>query len=207
MNDFTPSRLRFSTLASIMNVRDKTYLGPRWNSELEDYELYGNFPERTPETYFELMDAGTMDNRPANTRPRPADPYDTNTQKFYLRFNETVQFRSEICNRYIGVQGSMFNSEIILVDEVARAESFRMLPVFKWIKPHINPTADNDNMEDATTYVNNGTKLHFLNKEQNFLNKVEGIDKPVVHGVGRAMKGLWKDSDIFIMIIYKRFEE
>jgi len=207
MNEFADLRLRYSMTVSIMVVRDKTYLGPKWNPELEAYELVGNFPNRTRDTLFELIDAGTMDNRPMNTRPRPADPYDASTQKFNLRFNETTMFRSEAVNKYIGVRGSMFNSEIYFVDTPDIAESFRLLPVFKWVAPHIMPTADNDNMLDAGTYVRNATSVHLLNKEQNLLNKIDKIDKPVVHGVGRASKGLWKDSDIFQFILYKRLEE
>merc|ERR1739848_203791 len=50
VNEFANLRLRFSMTVSIMSVRDKTYLGPKWNPELEDYELVGTFPNRTRET-------------------------------------------------------------------------------------------------------------------------------------------------------------
>jgi len=82
-----------------------------------------------------------------------------------------------------------------------------MLPVFRWLVPHINPTTTNENMDDDTTYVKNGTQLHFLNTQLNFLNKIEHLPKLYVHGVGTQKKGMWKDSDKFIMVMSKLFEE
>ena len=126
MNAFADMRLRFSMTVSIMSIRDRTYLGPRWNENTEAYELHGDFPNRTAETMFELIDAGTMDNVPANTRPRPADLLDARTQKFYLRFNETVIFRSQLINKYVATTGTHFNSDLFFTDDENLSERFRV---------------------------------------------------------------------------------
>ena len=208
MNAFATMKLRFSMTVSVMNTRDQTYLGPRYNEQTEAYELHSDFPERTPETYFELIDAGTMDNIPANTRPRPADLYDTNTQKFFLRFNETLILRSQSINKYVATTGTNFNSDLFFTDDVTLSERFRMVSVFKNIAPHIKAVTNNENMEDETTYVKNGTQLHLLNSQQNFLNKIENQPKALIHGVGTTKKGMWGlGSDVFQIIMQKMYEE
>ena len=128
MNAFADMRLRYSMTVSIINTRDQMYLGPRWNEETGGYELYGDFPSRTPETLFELIDAGTMDNIPANTRPRGADLFDANTQKFYLRFNETLMLRSVSINKFLATQGTNFNSDLFFSDDATVSEKFRARP-------------------------------------------------------------------------------
>merc|ERR1719247_3748623 len=111
---------------SVMNTRDQTYLAPVYNEMTEEYELFGISPDRTRDTLFEIVDAGTMTNLPKNTRPRPPDLGDTNTQKFYVRFNETLIFRNIAINRYIGTEGVNFHAEPILVDDIRRAEHWRV---------------------------------------------------------------------------------
>jgi len=135
MNYFADMRLRYSMTVSLMSTRERTYAGPRWNEQTEAYELFGNFPDRTSETLFELVDAGTMDNLPLNTRPRPEDPLDSNSQKFYLRFNETMMLRSQSINKFVATIGTGFNSDIIFTDDPSLADKFRV-PILKLLPFH-----------------------------------------------------------------------
>jgi len=59
MNAFSTMRLRYSMTVSVINTREQTYWGTRWNDITEAYELHGDFPDRSPETLFDLLDAGT----------------------------------------------------------------------------------------------------------------------------------------------------
>merc|ERR1711907_10080 len=207
MNYFKGTHLRFSMTVSILSMRDGTYLGPRYNEQTEDYELFGDFPNRTRETLFEIIDAGTMTNLPKNTRPRGPDLGDTNTQKFYLRFNETLVLRSIEINKYVGTVGVNFQAEPHFINNVSVAERFRVLPVFDNYKPFLNPIARNENLEDESTYVKNGTKIHMLNNQLNYMQKIKNFPKIVLHGPGTKKLGMWKDSDIFQLIMLKQFEE
>jgi len=207
MNYFKGDWLRFSMSVSIMNTRDQTYWGPRYNPLTEEYELYGDWPNRTTETMFELLDAGTMDNVPVNTKPRPADLLDRNSQKFYLRFNETMKLRSQHINMYLGTEGVNFHSRPIFTNDVGVAESYRLLPVFSFYRPSDFPIADNDNLQSEDTYVKNGTRTMLLNNQLNFMQKIDSLPKVVSHGPGTVKKGMWKHSDIFQIVLSKMFEE
>jgi len=207
MNYFKGTTLRFSMTVSIRSIRDGTYWGTRYNDETEDYELHGDFPNRTRETLFEMVDAGTEDNTPVNTKTRPADYYDQRRQKFYVRFNETLILRAQSINRYVGITGVNFNSEPIFVDEIERAERIRVLPVFDFYTPDAYPIATNENQEDEATYVKNGTKVHLLNWQNNYAQKIENMPKVYVHGTGRAKRNMWRQSDRFQFVMLKLFEE
>jgi len=192
---------------SIMNTRDQTYWGSKYDDVTEDYELLGNIPERSLDTLFELIDAGTEDNVPTNTKPRPADLKDTNKQKFFLRFNETMILRAQSINKYVGTTGVDFQAEPIFVDEIHRAERFRILPVFNFYQPDANPIATNENLEDSETYIKNGTLVHMINTQLNYVQKIENLDKIYFQGPGKSKKNLWKKSDIFQFVMLKPFEE
>jgi len=217
---FRGEYLRFSQTVSILNTRDGTYLGPRYNPVLEDFELYGNFKEPGPDTLFEVIDAGTFSNavgddptKWVNTEPREPDlddscsALDGKCQKSYVRFNETMILRSEKINRYISIVGTNFHAQTILSFEVDRSTQLRVLPVFTNYQPHLNPVATNDNLQDENTYVKNGTKIHLLNNQQNFMQKIANVPKVVMQGPGTSKKGMWKDSDIFQLLMLKRLEE
>ena len=66
--------------------------------------------------------------------------------------------------------------------------------------------ADNENIDDFDTYVKNGTNLHLLNTQLNFINKVPGIARVVSHGLGKKQKGMWKDGDLFQIHLKKAYE-
>ena len=51
---------------------------------------------------------------------------DANTQKFYLRFNETLVLRSQDINMYLGTRGTGFQSELYFLNDVNLAERFRV---------------------------------------------------------------------------------
>ena len=106
MNYFRSTWIRYSMTVSILSSRDKTFWGVRYNEDTEDYELHADFAERSEETLFELIDAGTEDNYPVNTKRRPPDYEDGSAQKFFVRFNETVALRSQSINKYVGTTGS-----------------------------------------------------------------------------------------------------
>ena len=128
------------------------------------------------------------------------------SQKFSLRFNESFILRSESINKYVATTGTGFQSEFYFVDDISLAERFTALAVRTWINPPYMPTADNENIEDFATYVQNGTNLHLLNTQLNFINKVPGIIRLTSHGPGTRKKGMWKDGDIFQIHVKKAYE-
>merc|ERR1711977_3501 len=98
---FDPNQIRFSQTVRIYATRDKKYWGPTYDPLAEDYYMDATKQEITFNEEFELLDAGTMNNLPLNTRPRQADLFDSGTQHFSLRFNESFYLRSESINKYI----------------------------------------------------------------------------------------------------------
>ena len=82
-----------------------------------------------------------------------------------------------------------------------------MLPTFQFVVPHIKPMSTNDNQNDQSTYLKNGTALHLLNTQANFLNKIPGLPKLIVHGMGTTKYGMWGKGDIYQIVISKMFEE
>jgi len=207
MGYFLGDNLRFSQTVYIMNTREQTYLGPRWNEETEEYELFCDFKERGRDNLFEIIDAGTYSNVPKNTEPRAADLLDGNKQKFYVRFNESLVLRNERINKYVATTGHNFGSSSYLTDNVNLAESWRVLPVFSYYRPDLFPIATNDNLRDEKTYVLNGTLVHLLNTQLNFMQKIPNFPKMIIHGPGKQKKRMWKDSDIFQILMLKKFEE
>ena len=84
---------------------------------------------------------------------------------------------------------------------------FKVLPVFTFYKPDAYPIADNENLNNDETYVKNGTSFHFLNLQNNFVQKIEHLPKVYAQGPGTAKPGLWKKSDVFQLVMLKSFEE
>ena len=64
----------------LWSVPDRTFWGPVWDPELEEYLLTGDHTDTTYKQEFELLDGGTYNNIPLNTRPRPSDFNDTAPQ-------------------------------------------------------------------------------------------------------------------------------
>ena len=64
----------------LWSVSDRTFWGPVWDPELEEYLLTGDHTDTTYKQEFELLDGGTYNNIPLNTRPRPSDFNDTAPQ-------------------------------------------------------------------------------------------------------------------------------
>jgi len=207
MTFFRGEYLRYSMTASIYHERQQLYWGVRYNDLLEDWELHGDFKERGPATEFEMLDCGTTSNIPLNSRPRAPNLQDTNTQKFYLRFNETVMFRSVAINKYVGTVGHNFNAETRMVDSREVADQFRMIPQFNFNQPSANPIATNENLVDDASYIKNATKLMLLNQQNNYINKIELLPKMIAHGNGNAKKSMWRHADQFVFIMKKPFEE
>ena len=102
--------------------------------------------------------------------------------------------------------GTGFHSESYYVDDISLSERFTVLAVQTWVNPTYIPTADNENIEDSASYVQNGTNLHLLNTQLNFINKVPGIARVVSHGLGKKQKGMWKDGDLFQIHVKKAYE-
>jgi hypothetical protein len=102
-----------------------------YDEEVEDYVLLASHKQASLsfKHEFEILDAGTFNNLPLNTRPRGHDLNDTRTQKFSLRFNESFILRSENVNRYLGTRGKHWQSDLYLTDDVSLAERFTILPV------------------------------------------------------------------------------
>ena len=143
---------------------------------------------------------------PLNTRPRAADLNDTRTQKFPIRFNESIVLRSESLNKYLSLRGRNWQSDVGLTDDVALAARFTVLPVRNPINPPYMPIADNNNINEIDNYVQNGTNCHLLNTQNNYMNKVPGYDLLVSHGIGTRKKGMWRKGDIFQIHLTKTFE-
>jgi len=106
----------------------------------------------------------------------------------------------------VATTGTGFHSESYFVDDISLAERFTVLAVQTWVNPTNIPTADNENIEDSASYVQNGTNLHLLNTQLNFINKVPGIARVVSHGLGKKQKGMWKDGDLFQIHVKKAYE-
>jgi len=152
------------------------------------------------------VSAGTYNNLPLNTRPRRADLNDTGTQKFALRFNESFVLRSENINKYLATRGTNWQSDLYLVDDVSLAEKFTVLPVQKHIKPKYMPLSDNNNINEISNYVQNGSECHLLNTQLNYVQKVPGIDQIVTQGPGTRKKGMWRNGDVFQIHLKKMLE-
>merc|ERR1712078_47886 len=121
-------------------------------------------------------------------------------------------FRHVMSNRYVGTVGVNFLSEPHLVEDtiannLSRTERYRLLPVFDWLQPSANPIATNDNLQDRKTYIPNATKVHLLNQQANYMQKIPRLPKLYSQGPGKGRIGMWKDSDIFQIIMKKPFEE
>ena len=76
----------------------------------------------------------------------------------------------------------------------------QVLPVFDFYTPDAYPIATNENQEDEATYVKNGTKVHLLNWQNNYAQKIENMPKVYVHGTGRAKRNMWRQSQIDAML-------
>merc|ERR1711907_655654 len=204
---FQKTALRYSQTVRIYSPAQQSFWGPVYDELIEDYYMAGNHPNPPTENEeFEIIDAGTLNNIPRNTRPRNPDLLDTGTQHFAVRFNESFVLRSETVNRYVATRGVNFQSDMYLTDDVDKAERFTVLPVRTFIQPHYMPMADNNNIEDQTTYVLNGTNCHLINEQLNFMNKIHGVDRLVSQGPGTRKKGMWKDGDVFQIHMKKPFE-
>merc|ERR1711934_1044318 len=116
---FGTTQLRFSQTVRIFCPEEQTYWGPMYDELIEDYFITGHHKELIgPHQEWEMLDAGTLNNIPRNTRPRNPDLDDTGTQKFALRFNESLILRSESVNRYLATRGTNWQSDMYLTDDI-----------------------------------------------------------------------------------------
>ena len=95
-----------------------------------------------------------------------------------------------------------------LVDEISAAETFRMIPVLQYAQPELRKqqAATNVNLDDVQTFVINGSRLHLLNLQQNYLQSMPGIQEIIAQGPGTAQTGMWYNADIFNLVHVKQLE-
>jgi len=204
---FGPTQLRFSQTVYLYSRPAKSYWTPIYDSSTEDWRMLGNGHRPLTHSHeFELIDAGTMNNLPLNTRPRKPDLFDQGTQHFPLRFNESFVLRSESINKYVATRGVNWQSDVYFTNNMELAERFTILPVRTQLKPTFMPIADNNNIDVKDNYVQNGTDCHLLNQQFNYMNKIPDIDYIVNQGPGTRKKGLWRDGDVFQLHLKKPFE-
>jgi len=163
---FDPYQILFSQTIKLMSTRDRTYWGVELDDVTQEYIVSSGYKEEASKwQMWELIDAGTMDNLPRNTRPRTADTYDKGVQKFALRFNESFMLRSESTNMYLGQLGSGWSSSFTLVESVDRAVKLMVLPIRDPKAPQLYPIARNTNLGDLSTYLTNELLSGFAPKK------------------------------------------
>lgn len=204
---FSPTFLRYSQTVQLYSPGKKLY----WSSQkdpVSDHYSVQALKTKDRTTLFEMIDAGTLSNIPRNTRPRAPDPYDTSPQRFFLRYNESFILRSIDRNLYVATVGTNWQSRVTLVDNVDVAEVFRVVSTLVYTDPNLKgrQTATNVNLGDNATNVVNGTSIHLLNNQLNYVNVVPGVKEVLTQGPGTTKLGLWGDGDVFQVIHQRQLE-
>jgi len=204
---FDPNMVLFSQTIKLMSQRDRTYWGVAMDEITQEYIVSSAHKgEDSKWQTWELLDVGTMDNLPRNTRPRTSDAFDKGTQRFALRFNESFMLRNEATNMYLGQLGVGWSSTFSLVESIDRAMKFMILPIRNPRAPQLYPIARNTNLGDLTTYITNGTSVRIRTQEMNYVNHIPGSKPLSSRGPGTNKISLWKASDIFVVSQTKIFE-
>merc|ERR1712166_180572 len=204
---FKPTFLRYSQTVQLFSPNDKLYWAVNQDQVSEHLSVRGQ-KHTNRATLFEMIDAGTLSNVPRNTRPRPADPYDAGNQHFFLRYNESFILRSIELNKFVATVGTFWQSRVTLVDDVSVAETFRVLPTLNYRDPNLKSKqlATNVNLPDNTTNVRNGTEIHLLNTQLNYVNMIRGVKEVLTQGPGTKRVSMWGSGDVFQLIHQKQLE-